>query len=188
VTEQQLLAALRDRDPEAFAFLFDTYSDRVYRLAAGLLADDDEAEGVVQETFLRLFERLDSFEGRSTLGTWLYRVAYNLSMDRLRRRRPTLSLDGDGEDSLPEVTNLADWRDAPERFLSAEEMSAELGRAIAALPETLRAVFMLREVEGLATDECAQVLGITAGAVKVRLHRARLLLRERLAATFAEQA
>lgn len=189
MNEQQLLAALRNRDSEAFALLFDQYSDRVYRLAAGLLGDEDEAEGVVQETFLRLFDRLDGFEGRSSLATWLYRVAYNLSVDGLRRRRPTLSLvDGDDERALPGATNLADWRDAPELQLSAQEVAAELDRAIAGLPEKLRGVFILREIEGLATDECAQVLGITAGAVKVRLHRARLLLRERLATTFAEPA
>ncbi|MEJ2749891.1 MAG: sigma factor, partial [Anaerolineae bacterium] len=79
--ENQLLTALRQRDPAAFTRLFDMYSDKVYRLAFGLLEDENEAEGVVQDAFMRLLERLDQCEGRSKLGTWLYRVAYNLSID-----------------------------------------------------------------------------------------------------------
>jgi RNA polymerase sigma-70 factor (ECF subfamily) len=79
---------LRRRDPEAFSLLFETYSDKIFRLAMGVLGDENEAEGIVQESFLRLFEKLDRFEGRAKLSTWLYRLAYNASIDQLRRRRP----------------------------------------------------------------------------------------------------
>ena len=92
LNEREMVAALRRRDPAAFSQLFETYSDKVYRLAVGLLEDETEAEGVVQDTFMRLFEKLDQFEGRSKLSTWLYRVAYNLCQDRLRKRRPVSSL------------------------------------------------------------------------------------------------
>lgn len=188
VNEQALLAALRQREPEAFTQLFDLYSDKVYRLAYSQLENEDEAEGVVQDAFLRLFERLDQFEGRSKLSTWLYRVAYNLCQDRLRKRRPLLSLDEENEDDdLPAPTVFIDWEELPERYLSATEVSAELDRAIAALPPKLKTVFMLREMEGLSTLECAEVLGISSSAAKVRLHRARLLLREDLAAYFVER-
>lgn len=190
-SEERLLAALRRRDPRAFAALFDAYSDKLYRVALGLLADEQEADGVVQDTFLRLFERLDQFEGRARLSTWMYRVATNLAIDRLRRRRPTVpvSLTDDDDASLrPMPVSLADWRAGPEQQLTDDEVRAELDRAIAALPEAYRLVFMLREIEALSTEETAQVLALSAGNVKVRLHRARLFLRERLAERFAELA
>ncbi len=188
LNEQELLSALRRRDSAAFNQLFETYSDKVYRLAFSQLGNEDEAEGVVQDAFLRLFERLDQFEGRARLSTWLYRVAYNLCQDRLRQRRPLLSLNEDNDDDdLPAPTVLIDWEDLPEQYLSAAEVSAELDRAIATLPPKLKTVFTLREMEGLSTQECAEVLGISANAAKVRLHRARLLLREQLAAYFAER-
>lgn len=187
--EPQLLDALRRRDPEAFRALFTAYADKVYRLAVGLLEDEAEAEGVVQDAFLRLFEKLDQFEGRSSLGTWLYRVAYNLSIDRLRARRPSLRLDEEPDgDDLPAPVNLADWRDAPERVLSEAEVTEELDRAIGSLPEIYRAVFILREIEGLSVEETAQVAGISLSACKVRHHRARLMLRERLSESFAAYA
>lgn len=187
--ELVLLEALREGDSAAFQQLFDTFSDKIYRLAVGLLQDEAEAESVVQDSFLRFFEHLDRFEGRSKISTWLYRVAYNASMDVLRKRRPFLSLnnDLDGEDGpIPSPAILIDWRDVPERRLTEAEISAELDRAITSLPEKLRAIFILYEIEGLSHSESAEVLGISVSAAKVRLHRARLALREQLAAYFAE--
>jgi RNA polymerase sigma-70 factor (ECF subfamily) len=188
--EQELLSALRNRDADAFAILFETYSDRIYRLAVGLLEDEAEAEGVVQDAFMRLFEKLDQFEGRSKLGTWLYRVAYNLCQDRLRKRQPvsSLAIDIDDDEAIPVPAIYVDWSQVPERYLSEAEITAELDRAIATLPPKLKAVFMLREIEGLSTKECAEVLEISDSAAKVRLHRARLLLREQLAMYFTELA
>jgi RNA polymerase sigma-70 factor (ECF subfamily) len=188
--EQQLLAALREQDSDAFTTLFDAYADRIYRLAIGLLEDEVEAECVVQDAFTRLFESLDHFEGRSKLGTWLYRVAYNLSIDRRRKRRPDQPLadeaDFDDESGfMPAI--FADWTDAPESVLTSSEAQTELAAAIADLPESLRSVFILREVEELSTAEAAEVLNISEGAVKVRLHRARLQLRERLSGYFSER-
>lgn len=184
-SEDELLSALRNRDPAAFTYLFESYSDKVFRLAVGLLEDEIEAEGVVQDAFLRLFERLDQFEGRSRLSTWLYRVSYNLAMDRLRQNRPVALPDAyDDDDDLPVPTNLGDWSHMPERLLTEAEITAELDKAIAGLPEGLRAVFILREVEGLSTQDTAEVTGLSESNVKVRLHRARLELRERLAESF----
>jgi RNA polymerase sigma-70 factor, ECF subfamily len=188
-SEAELLAALRQRQEAAFAYLFETYSDRIYRLAVGLLHDEAEAEGVVQETFLRLFERLDQFEGRSSLGTWLYRVAYNKTMDVLRRHHVTISVDEmDDEATMAAPSILLDWRNMPETMLSEAEVATALDQAIAALPEKYRVVFLLREVEGLTTEETAVVANISISAAKVRLHRARLFLRERLAETFVALA
>lgn len=179
--EQMLLAALRQREAQAFATLFELYSDKIYRLALSLLKEEAAAEGVVQDAFLRLIERLDQFEGRSGLGTWLYRIAYNLSVDRLRQRRPEVILDDEGEDGrLPAPIHVVDWTQWPEQLLSDAEVTAELDKAIAALPEKFRVVFVLREVEGLSTEETAQITGLSLSATKVRLHRARLFLREQL--------
>ncbi|MCA9953966.1 MAG: sigma-70 family RNA polymerase sigma factor [Anaerolineales bacterium] len=179
--EPRLLAALRQRDGQAFAALFEMYSDKLYRLSLSLLKDETAAEGVVQDAFLRLIERLDQFEGRSSLGTWLYRVAYNLSIDRLRQRKPELTLEDEaGDGRLPLPIHIVDWTQWPEQLLTDAEITAELDKAIAALPEKFRVVFVLREVEGLSTEETAQITGLTLSATKVRLHRARLFLREQL--------
>jgi RNA polymerase sigma-70 factor (ECF subfamily) len=180
LSEQELLTALRRREADAFALLFDNYSDKIYRLSVGLLENEAEAEGIVQETFLRFFERLDQFEGRSKVGTWLYRVAYNASIDTLRQRKPLLSMDFVDDDSLPMPAVLADWSQWPEGLLTDAEVTAELDKAISALPEKYRAIFILREIEGLSTQETAQVTELSVSAIKVRLHRARLILRERL--------
>jgi RNA polymerase sigma-70 factor (ECF subfamily) len=143
----------------------------------------------VQETFLRFFERLDQFEGRSQIGTWLYRVAYNASIDHLRQRKPLLSMDVvDDDDSLPMPAVFTDWSQWPERLLTDAEVTAELDKAIASLPEKYRAVFILREIEGLSTQETAQVTELSVSAVKVRLHRARLILRERLSESLIDRS
>lgn len=184
--EKELVAALRRREPAAFATAFDRYADKIYRLALGLVGDELEADGVVQETFIRLFKRLDSFEGRSSLGTWLYRVAYNLSMDHLRERRPALSFDDEAEAVAVVADTVTEWGRLPEEALSNEEVREALDEAIAALPEHYRVVFILREIEGLSTQETAEVTEISVSAAKVRLHRARLFLRERLTERFAE--
>ncbi len=185
-SEQALVSALRRREPAAFAALFDAYSDKVYRLAVGLLDDETEAECVVQDTFLRILERLDQFEERAQLSTWLYRVAYNLTMDRLRQRRPTVMMADEADDeTIPGPAVLVDWEHMPEDLLTASELAVELNKAIAALPEKFRVVFVLREIEGLSTEETAVITQLSLSAVKVRLHRARLFLRERLAESFA---
>lgn len=182
-----LVAALKRRDPDALAAVFEAHADKLYRLAANMLRDDISADGVVQDTFIRLIERVDSFEGRADIGTWLYRVAYNECMMRLRRQRPHLELDAiDEEGFMP--ANFSDWRDLPESAVSSSEAAAEMQQAIASLSPALRAVFLLRDVEGLSTQETAQALGLSESAVKVRLHRARLHLRERLAAYFDDYA
>jgi RNA polymerase sigma-70 factor (ECF subfamily) len=188
----ELLVALRRGEAAAFQQLFDAYSDKIYRLTVGLLENETEAEGVVQDTFLRLIEHLDRLKGQANLGTWLYRVAYNASMDRLRQRRPLLPLrtevDDDDETAVPAPVILTDWRNVPEQGLIEAEVNAQLDKAIATLSEKLRAVFILYEIEGLSVEASADVLGISIGTAKVRLHRARLALREELAIYFSELA
>ena len=185
--EAELIARLKAGDKRACAECVERHSPLVYRLALRLTGNEAEAEDVLQETFLNAFRSINSFEGRSGLGTWLYRIAYNASMMRLRRKEPFQvsvdeSLDVDGQYLVPK--ELFDWCCLPERDFESDEVRLELERAIGELPESLQAVFVLRELEGLSTAQTAETLDISEGAVKVRLHRARLWLRERLSPYF----
>lgn len=187
----QELAALRQRDPEALARLFEAHGDRVYRLALGLLGDAAAAEDVVQQTFLTAIARLEDFEGRASLGTWLHRVAYNASIDILRKQREVGLPDDESEDGeAPTILprSFLSWDLSPEEMLEDGEARRILDEAITTLPDTLRAAFILRDIEGLSTEEASQVLGLSVSATKVRLHRARMLLREKLADYFVERS
>jgi RNA polymerase sigma-70 factor (ECF subfamily) len=147
------------------------------------MRNEAEAEDVMQETFLNAFKGIDRFDGRAGLRTWLYRIAYNTALMRLRRRQPEfVSVDEalEPEDGSPVPQQLFDWSRIPERDFEKAELRAEMEKAIHELPEKLRAVFVMRELEELSTEETAQALGMKIEAVKTRLHRARLLLRERL--------
>jgi len=182
------LDTLRAGDPQAVAALFEAYADRVYRLALSLLRDPAAAEDIVQETFLQALTHLDRFEGRSSLGTWLYRIAHNASIDRLRRRvEEPLPAEADDDAAAPMPRSFIDWAWTPEEILGDSESLGQLRAAVDHLSETLRVVFLLRDVERLSTEETAEALGISPGAVKVRLHRARLTLREALSGYFSER-
>ena len=187
--EAALLAALRAGDKAAFAELVAAYSARIYNVALKLLGDPIEAEDALQETFLSAYRAIDRFEGRSSLGTWLYRIATNASLMRLRKRREALSLDEpvELEDGASVSRQLVDWSHVPEDVLLGVEARQAMDAAIAALPDTLRATFVLRDIESLSGAETAEVLGISLAAMKSRLHRARLFLRERLANYFTER-
>ncbi|HZC06785.1 MAG TPA: sigma-70 family RNA polymerase sigma factor [Ktedonobacterales bacterium] len=184
--ESGLLAGLRRRDAESFALFFDAYVDRIYRLAMGILGNEADAEEVTQATFISAMQAVDRFEPHARLSAWLYRIAHNHAMMLIRHRRPVETLPED--DSLPMPATLVDWTTLPEERLLGAEARQELWSAIATLPANLRAAFILRDVEGLSTAECSFAQSITESACKVRLHRARLLLRERLSVYFTEWA
>jgi RNA polymerase sigma-70 factor (ECF subfamily) len=182
------LEAMRRGDPACLGGFFEAWGDRLYRLALRLTGDPATAEDVVQEAFLKLMRGADRIEGRSGLATWLYRVAYNASLDRLRERRALLQLPEDEHDApLPQPTALAPLPRSPEALLRDAETRQALEQAIAELPHAQRAAFLLRDVEGLTTAEAAEALGLSEANLKVRLHRARLRLRERLAAFAASR-
>jgi RNA polymerase sigma-70 factor (ECF subfamily) len=192
--EAILLTGLRARDPAAYREFVELHSANVYNVALKVLGDQQEAEDVLQETFLRAFEALDRFEGRSKLSTWLYRIAYNASLMRLRKRKrmTAFSLDQPQRELAESVEKgsryLMDWSTLPDDELLTVEARQEMDRAIAELPESLRSTFVLRDIQGLSGAETAEVLGITVQAVKNRLHRARLWLRDRLSGYFVERA
>lgn len=185
------LTRLQAGDPLAFAQFVEDNQDRIYNLALKMLNDPHEAEDVLQETFLNAYKALPDFKGRSSLSTWLYRIASNASLMRLRKKRPdTVSVDEplilEAGESLPR--QLADWSSLPEDELLNSESRQVMDEAISQLPESLRIVFILRDIEGLSTAETGEVLDLSDGVVKTRLHRARLWLRERLSTYFAERA
>lgn len=189
--ERNLLQRIQAGDKFACAECVDLHSAGVYRLALRMVGSPEEAEDVVQETFLNAFRSIDTFEGRARLGTWLYRIAYNTALMRMRKKQPLyVSIDPPAvnDEEEPTPVQLFDWCCLPEDDFQSSEARSELERAITELPETLRAVFVLRELEGLSTEETAQVLNVSISNVKVRLHRARLWLRERLSGYFTELA
>ncbi len=186
-----LLERIRAGDKSACDECVRRHAAGVYRLALRLTRNEAEAEDVVQETFLSAFKGIDRFDGRAELRTWLYRIAYNAAMMRLRRtRRDHVPLDeaSEPDNGTPVPQQLYDWSRLPGRELEKAELRAEMEKAIGELPDRLRAVFVMRELEELSTEETAQALNISAEAVKTRLHRARLGLRERLAGYFASGA
>ena len=191
---QRLDAALLERvasgDPRAYRDIVERHVRGVHAFVYRMLGSRAEAEEVCQESFLRLWQQADTFVARAKPSTWLYRVAYNASIDHLRKHRPAEPLiDDTGSDEqtplMPAI--VIDWSQAPETLFASIEAQAELDRCILQLPERLHSTFMLREIEGLSTAETAEILGIKPGAVKVQLHRARLLLRECLATYFGER-
>jgi RNA polymerase sigma-70 factor (ECF subfamily) len=186
--DQELLARLRLHEEAAFSELFETYAERIYRLAMGLLKRADDAEEVVQATFLSAFEALDRFEPQARISTWLYRIAYNHALMLIRRRHTLDPLPEENEDVLPLPLNLVDWSQLPDQQVLSEEAQEVLRAAIDELPVGLRAAFVLRDLDGLSTAECAHIQALTEAACKVRLHRARLRLREQVSPYFSERS
>lgn len=185
----RLLERLRAGDGAALETLMAQFSNRVYRLAYGITRNAADAEEVVQDVFLTVCRKSDSFEGRAALGSWIYRVTANAALNKRRGKRQ--ELETSLEEQLPRFKEdghregdrawvLADWSQNPERALLSGETRAVLGRALDALPEHYRAVLALRDVDELSNEETAEILGESVASVKSRLHRARMALREQL--------
>ena len=186
-TEVMLIERLRAQDTSVLEILMERYSPRIYRVAFGITRSHGDAEEVVQDVFLTLFRKIDSFEGRAALGTWLYRVAANAALIRRRGKRaevevkledylPTFKADGHREGDRAML--LADWSATPEHELLSGEAREILEEGLALLPDHYRAILVLRDVEELSNEEVAEVLAESVASVKSRLHRARMALRE----------
>jgi RNA polymerase sigma-70 factor (ECF subfamily) len=187
--ERSLLTRTAEGDASALETLMTRYSNRVYRLAYGITRSSADAEEVVQDVFLQIVHKGAGFEGRAALSSWIYRITTNLSLNKRRgkRREVETSLDellptyrADGHRAGDRAFLVADWSATPERELLSGESRRVLEAAIDRLPEHYRAVLLLKDVEELSNDEVAQVVGDTVAAVKTRLHRARMALREQL--------
>jgi len=188
--ESALVARAKAGDDLAFTELISHYERRIFRLAKHITQSDEDAEDVLQESFMKAYSNLEGFQGNSKFYTWLVRISVNEALMKLRKRKTdrSVSLDEEldtGEDTV--VREIAVWEETPEQKYSQEEMRGILDQAIGSLEPIYRVVFQLRDVEELTTEETADALGITIPAVKSRLLRARLQLREKLTRFFQKK-
>jgi RNA polymerase sigma-70 factor (ECF subfamily) len=180
--EPALVAAAKAGDVSAFETLVNRYERKIFRLTQNITQNREDAEDAMQEAFLKAFQHLGEFEGNSRFYTWLVRIAVNQALMKLRRRRPNVvSLDEEidtGEDMMPR--EVVDWGPTPADRYAQTELAGILSKVIGDLDPQFRTVFQLRDIEELSTEETAEALGLSVPAVKSRLLRARLKLRERL--------
>lgn len=186
--EKSLVESLRRGDRYACDDMVERFAQRLFNVALRLTGQPQEAEDILQETLIKACRGVQDFEGRSSLGTWLYRIATNNSLMHLRRRKaPAVSLDTPPENFEEfKPRQLHDWEWEPETLVLTGELRQAMDEAVNGLPDTLRAAFVLRDLEGLSTKEAADALAISESNLKVRLHRARLQLRETLATYFQQ--
>jgi len=192
LSDQALVEKIRAGDYQAFEFLVTRYESKVYRLAIRMLRNPQDAEDALQETFMQVFRGLAGFEGRSKFSTWLFRLATNVCLMRIRHRETEPSKLLPLEDYLPKLEEgdspqMMDWADRPEDALLSKESREKMMEALDKLPPEYRAVFILRDIEGFSNAETGESLGISVAAVKSRLHRARLALRGMLAGYFEKE-
>ncbi|HEX4406733.1 MAG TPA: sigma-70 family RNA polymerase sigma factor [Polyangia bacterium] len=189
-SDDELIARARVKDFAAFETLLGRYEDKVYRLAFRIVRNETDAKEILQETFVSIWRKLDTFKGDSQFGSWVYRIATNAALMRLRtqRRHPEVSteelpigyLDNYGT-PMPAGEN---WSKRPDDQLQSSELRTHIQTAVDALPDIYRTVFIVRDVEGLSTEETAEALGISVPTVKTRLHRARIALRDAIGGYF----
>jgi RNA polymerase sigma-70 factor (ECF subfamily) len=193
VTDEDLVARARTKDFAAFEELVDRYEDKIFRLAFRFVRNETEAKEIVQDTFLLVWRKLDTFKGDSQFGSWLYRVATNTALMRLRaqRRHPEISTEELPVDYLDNYGQLPaageNWAKRPDDELQSDELRPRIQKAVDELPDIYRTVFLIRDVEGLSTEETAEVLEISIPTVKTRLHRARLALRDAITRYFDQR-
>ncbi len=186
---RQLVLKAKNGDEDAFTELVNIYSDRIYNLGLRILKSADDAADVLQETFLAVYEKINTFDGRADFFTWLYRIATNFALMKLRRDKRTVLTDEELEVNFdrPDQMQLEEWRNLPLKGMLSEEFKKHLDEAVDSLPEIYKTVFVLRDLEDLSIRETSKILGITESNVKIRLKRARMFLRENLAHYMSEQ-
>ena len=194
LTDEVLVERVRSKDVAAFEELLGRYENKLYRLAMRFVRNENDAQEILQDAFLSAWRNLPGFEGRAQFGSWMYRVTVNAALMflRARSRHPEVMLD----DVEPAILHKAaeqsvhgsseDWSQRPDEQLQSEELRRHIQEAADALPEGLRTVFLVRDVEGMSTEETAELLGLSLPAVKTRLHRARLAMREAIGRYFAQ--
>ncbi len=182
--EAQMIASIQDGDTELYHKLIQPYERSVYRMALSFMKNESDAEDVAQEAFLKAFRNLRYFRGQAKFSTWLISITLNEARGRLRRQSMVRieSLDDSTDEGGPvSPALLRDWREIPSEALERQEIRLMLQEAISALSLKYREVLLLRDVEELSIEETAVALAITAGTVKIRLHRARMMLQKQLA-------
>jgi RNA polymerase sigma-70 factor (ECF subfamily) len=186
-TDEELVRRSKEDDERAFGELVSRYESKVYSLALRMVRNPEDAEDVLQDTFLRAYRGIKSFQGASTFSTWVYRITANSALMRLRKKQlPTVSIEDQDERETP--INIADWTPGPVEQLMTQELQQEMDAAIGSLPPEFQQVFILRDVEEKSNAEVAEILDLSVAAVKSRLHRARLKVRNRLAGYFTDNS
>ncbi|MEQ8222448.1 MAG: sigma-70 family RNA polymerase sigma factor [Candidatus Eremiobacterota bacterium] len=180
--EKILVKKSKEGDFEAFEELVNLHEKHVYNIAWNMLRNQEDAEEVLQETFIKAYDKLNQFEGRSKFSTWLYRIATNEALMIIRKKNPvqTVSLDEPIDDGYRTKIRreLIDWKENPQDIYLKKELREKIDYIIYSLPEDYRSVFVLRDIQGFSGEKVSEILSITIPAVKARLHRARLYARE----------
>jgi RNA polymerase sigma-70 factor (ECF subfamily) len=195
VSDEILVERARAKDEVAFEELIGRYEDKLYRLAMRFVRNETDAQEILQDAFLSAWRNLPTFEGRAQFGSWMYRVTVNaaLMLLRSRNRHPEVAVDDVEPSALNEAASeggqmmrsSSDWSQRPDEQLQSEELRKHIQTSVDALPDGLRTVFLLRDVEEMSTEDTAEMLDLSVPAVKTRLHRARLALREAIGRYFA---
>jgi|SRR5437867_5523415 len=186
LADEELVRRAQADDDRAFGELVSRYETKVFSLALKMVRNPEDAEDILQDTFLRAYRGIKSFKGHSTFSTWIYRITANSALMRLRKKQlPTVSIEDADERETP--VSIADWAPGPVEQLLSQELQQVMDEAIEALPAEFRQVFVLRDIEEISNAEVAEILDLSVAAVKSRLHRARLKVRNRLAAYFGEK-
>jgi RNA polymerase sigma-70 factor (ECF subfamily) len=187
--ERQLIAGLRSGDEGAVQELADRYSSRIFQLAMRYMKNREDAEEVTQDVLMKVYRKVDAFRGDAALSSWIYRITFNTAMSRLRSTRVSrateqeherfLTAQGDHEQSRP-LRDPADWSRMPDEAVLRAQLRQAVAAAIDELPEIYRAPVVLRDIEGLTTEEASTRLKVKDQTLKSRLHRGRLMLRQKL--------
>ena len=188
MTENDLIKRAKGGDKDAIAWLVSQYSERIYNLALRILRNKEDAEDVLQETFLTVLRKLETFDGRSNFFTWIYRIATNASLMKLRKKKLLFTELPDNPDLryAPGDRMLVDWSQDPSLNVQNKEIKKILEGAINELSDIYRSVFILRDIEQLSIRETSKILNLSEENVKIRLRRARLFLRDKISKQFEE--
>jgi RNA polymerase sigma-70 factor (ECF subfamily) len=189
--DQELLARLQAGDERALADLSDAYSSKIYQLAFRYLRNKEDAEEITQDVLFKVYRKVDAFRGDAQLSSWIYRITFNAAMSRLRTaryqrtqaedRRAAAAADEDGSNLPARTPDVADWSDMADERVLRSQLRKRVFSAILALPAIYRAPVMLRDIQGMSTEEASAMLRVKDQTLKSRLHRGRLILRKQLA-------
>ncbi|HJV47077.1 MAG TPA: RNA polymerase sigma factor SigW [Bacillota bacterium] len=180
--EEKLIKKIKKGDRDAFAELVELYKDRVFQVTLRMVGNTQEAEDIAQETFLRVYSNLEHYDPSYKFSTWIFRIATNLSIDHLRKRKQTYSLDKEmeGTDGLDLHERLADPTKGPEEILLSGELQGQVQSAIETLSPKYKSIMILRYLEDLSLTEISDIVKLPISTIKTRIHRGREALKKRL--------
>ena len=190
LAQEELLARLKRGDEQALVDLADEFGTKIYQLAFRYLRNKEDAEEVTQDVLFKVYRKVDAFRGDAALSSWIYRITFNAAMSRLRTAKYQRSQDDDRNMAVadtdlhgdaPRAKDVADWSDLADEQVLRSQLRTRVMRAILALPAIYRAPVMLRDIQGMSTEEASAVLHVKDQTLKSRLHRGRLILRKQLA-------